>query len=218
MTANPLSGGHHLQLLQGGADFFPALLAAIDAATDEVRLETYIFHFDASGERVAVALERAAQRGVAVYLVMDGIGTPMVPAQWILRFEQAGVRWHRFSPLGHWGLLIPVGWRRLHRKLCVVDTHVAFCGGINILDDHVDPSYGALESPRYDFAVRVTGPLVAVAQRTMVQFWGRLQFTRQLENLKFGGARQTWKDAALSAWGPGAAATDRPALGRGGVS
>ncbi len=218
MTANPLSGGHHLQLLQGGADFFPALLAAIDAATDEVRLETYIFHFDASGERVAAALERAAQRGVAVYLVMDGIGTPMVPAQWILRFEQAGVRWHRFSPLGRWGLLIPVGWRRLHRKLCVVDAQVAFCGGINILDDHVDPSYGALESPRFDFAVRVTGPLVAVAQQTVVQFWGRLQFTRQLENLKFGGARQTWKDAALSAWGPGVVATDRSALGHGGVS
>ncbi len=218
MTANPLSAGHHLQLLQGGAEFFPSLLAAIDTATDEVWLETYIFHFDVSGEQVAAALERAALRGVAVYLVMDGIGTPMVPAQWILRFEQSGVCWHRFSPLGRWGLLIPVGWRRLHRKLCVVDAQVAFCGGINILDDHVDPSYGALESPRYDFAVRVTGPLVAAAQRTMIQFWGRLQFTRQLENLKFGGARQTWKDAELSAWGPGAVATDRSALGHGGVS
>lgn len=217
MTAVPLNAGHQLQLLQGGGDFFPSLVAAIDTAVQEVRLETYIFHFDASGDQVAAALERAAQRGVAVYLVMDGIGTPMLPAEWINRFEQAGVRWQRFSPLGRWGLLIPVGWRRLHRKLCVVDAQVALCGGINILDDFVDPSYGSLESPRFDFAVRVTGPLVAVAHRTMARFWGRLQLTRQLETLKFGGVRQTWKDSGLVALRPDPAA-GRSANGQGGVS
>lgn len=220
MNASPLSAGHHLQLLQGGAAYFPSLLHAIDAARQEVRLETYIFHFDASGEPVAAALERAALRGVAVYLVMDGIGTPRVPMQWIDRFEQSGVRWHRFSPLGRWGLLIPTGWRRLHRKLCVVDAQVVFCGGINILDDHVDPNHGTLESPRFDFALRVSGPLVADVRRTMVQFWSRLQFTQQLESLKFVGARQTWKDAALSTWGTdtGTGHTGDAAVGRGGVN
>lgn len=218
MTTTPLSAGHHLQLLQGGADFFPSLVTAIDAAVQEVRLETYIFCFDTSGEAVAAALERAALRGVAVYLVMDGIGTPVVPAEWIKRFEQVGVRWHRFSPLGRWGLLIPVGWRRLHRKLCVVDAQVVFCGGINILDDFFDPAFGSLESPRYDFAVRATGPLVAVAHRTMVQFWSRLQLTRQLETLKFGGVRQTWKDSALSVGHPDGSASGRAFNGHGGVN
>jgi cardiolipin synthase len=200
VSATPLSAGHHLQLLQGGGEFFPALVAAIDAAVREVRLETYIFHFDTSGERVADALERAACRGVAVYLVVDGVGTPELSADWAQRFDAAGVRWQRFSPLGRWGLLLPVGWRRLHRKLCVVDEQVAFCGGINILDDWVDPGLGRLESPRFDFAVRATGPLVAQAHHTMVQFWVRLQITRQLESLRLGGVRQGWKDARLLPW------------------
>jgi cardiolipin synthase len=200
LSATPLTAGHHLQLLQGGGEFFPALVAAIDAAVREVRLETYIFHFDASGERVADALERAAHRGVAVYLVVDGVGTPELAPDWGRRFDAAGVQWQQFSPLGRWGLLLPVGWRRLHRKLCVVDEQVAFCGGINILDDWVDPGLGALESPRFDFAVRVAGPLVAQTHRAMTQFWGRLQFTRQLESLRLGGVRRGWKDAALLPW------------------
>jgi cardiolipin synthase len=185
-------------LLKGGADFFAALVSAIDVSTDEVRLETYIFSFDASGERVAAALERAALRGVAVYLVMDGVGTSRVPSHWVQRFDTAGVQWHLFSPLGQWGLLIPLGWRRLHRKLCVVDADIAFCGGINVLDDYFDPTYGQLESPRFDFAIQVRGPLVATAHSAIVQFWGRLRITRQLEKFQFGDARRTWKDANQS--------------------
>ena len=102
-----------------------------------VRLETYIFHEDAAGESVLSALERAARRGVAVHLAIDGIGTPSIPAQWQERLQRSGAQWQHFSPLGSFGLLIPGRWRRLHRKLCVVDGEVAFCGGINILDDYL---------------------------------------------------------------------------------
>jgi cardiolipin synthase len=199
LTVPQFKEGNHIRLLKGGGEFFPSLIQAIDASVQEVRLETYIFYFDDVGERVCTALERAGLRGVNVYLVMDGIGTPSIPDAWIQRILDAGVHWHRFSPLGRWGLLMPVGWRRLHRKLCVVDAQLVFCGGINILDDYVDPTYGALESPRFDFAVSVQGPLVIDAHRAMVQFWDRLQITRQLERMQFQGARQTWKDSRLSA-------------------
>ena len=215
MTATPFKEGHQVHLLKGGVEFFPALVQAIDASVHEVRLETYIFNFDTAGEQVCTALEHAGLRGVRVYLVMDGIGTPGVPDVWVQRFAHAGVLWHRFSPLGRWGLLMPIGWRRLHRKLCVVDAQVAFCGGINILDDYVDPAYGVLESPRFDFAVSVQGPLVIDAHRAMVQFWGRLQITRQLETMQFKGARQTWKDSMLSThWVPSA---DLAPAGRSGI-
>ncbi len=193
MIAPQFSPGHELRLLQGGGDFFAALVEAIDASQYEVRLETYIFNFDVSGENVAAALVRAAQRGVAVYLVMDGIGTPRLAPQWVDRFAVARVQWHRFSPLGLWGLLAPGRWRRMHRKLCVVDAQTAFCGGINILDDLCDPERGTLDSPRFDFSVRVRGPLVVNAHRAMVKFWDRLQLTRQLEHLQFERARQIWR-------------------------
>jgi len=185
----PLQDGHDITLLEGGASYFPSLLDALDNSRFEIRLETYIFNFDATGEKVAAALVRAAQRGVAVYLVMDGIGTAEIPQSWELQFKQAGVQWCRFSPLGRLGLLIPGRWRRMHRKLCVVDSRVAFCGGINILDDHYDLNHGPQDSPRFDFAVRVMGPLVLDIHAAVLQFWVRLQVTRQLERLRFRGVR-----------------------------
>jgi cardiolipin synthase A/B len=182
--------GHSVQLLFTGQAFFPALVAAVDAAQHEVLLETYIFHEDAAGEAVLGALERAALRGVAVHLVVDGIGTPQLPPQWIARMRASGVQWQHFSPLGSLGLLIPGRWRRLHRKLCVVDRALAFCGGINVLDDFVELNHGLQSTPRFDFAVQVRGPLVSDIHQAMQQFWLRLQTTRQLEHGQFQGVRE----------------------------
>jgi cardiolipin synthase len=180
--------GHRVQLLQGGRELFPALIQAVDASHHEIRLETYIFSFEAVGALVAAALERAARRGVAVYLVIDGAGTPGLPTYWAQRFNAAGVQWHIFSPLGWFGPFFPSRWRRLHRKLCVVDGVIAFCGGINVLDDTFDPNYGALEIPRFDFAVRVTGPLVQAAHEVTTQFWLRLQAASKVRSSDFSAA------------------------------
>ncbi len=180
-SAPRLRGGHHLQLLEGSRQLFPALIAAMDGARHEVRLETYIFDFTGAGTTVAEALVRAAERGVQVCLVVDGLGTGALPQTWQARFDQAGVAWRVYSPVSALALLLPTRWRRLHRKLCVVDGATVFCGGINILDDFHDPSHGALTAPRFDFAVRVQGPLVADAQDTVALLWRRLQAVRALK-------------------------------------
>lgn len=194
-----LRPGHSVQLLVTGQAFFPALTAALDSARHEVYLETYIFHDDASGEQVLAALERAGLRGVAVYLVVDGIGTPQWPQRWRERLRHSGVQWQQFSPLGSLGLLIPGRWRRLHRKLCVVDRELAFCGGINVLDDFFELNHGLQTTPRFDFAVQVRGPLVADIHRAMDQFWQRLLATRQLERGEFRGARRALEHLAVLA-------------------
>jgi len=192
---HPLQPGHQVQLLQGGQAFFAALVRAIDRSAHEIRMETYIFNVAASGGQVAAALERAGQRGVAVYLVIDGVGTPSIPPEWVTRFAAAGVKWCIFSPLGRLGVLIPSRWRRLHRKLCVVDGTVAFCGGINVLDDFYDPNYGVLESPRLDFAVRVTGPLVQAVHEATAQFWWRLQAASTARSSDFPAAWRALQEA-----------------------
>ena len=166
---------HEITLLKGAVELFPAMVEAIEAARQEVLLETYIFDFTRSALTVAESLERAARRGVTVRVVVDGIGTPEVPAAWKQRWHDAGVRWRVFGPVRGWRLVVPRHWRRLHRKLCVVDGDIAFCGGINLLDDHWDPNHGELAQPRLDFAVRVTGPLVADVHDTMTRLWWRLQ-------------------------------------------
>ena len=193
-----LARGHTVRLLVGSDPLFSALVEAIDASASEVRIETFIFHFEASALAVAEAMERAARRGVEVYLVMDGIGTPSVPVLWQQRFADAGVMWLRFSPLGGLGLLNPIRWRRLHRKLCVVDRNLAFCGGINFVDDWVEPGQGRLDAPRYDFALQVQGPLVADILHTMTQLWNRMLITHTLQRGKFGAAKQVWADVQAS--------------------
>src|SRR3954470_23412233 len=191
----PMRAGHRLQLLEGSRAFFPALVAAIDAATREVLLETYIFDATGQGAEIAYALERAARRGVTVRLVMDGYGTPEVPPFWQMRFDAARVQWALFSRPGAFGLLSPGQWRRLHRKLCVVDGTVGFCGGINILDDFHDPNYGPLLSPRFDFALRVEGPLVAQMHDTMQRQWSRIEAMGQLKKARWSGAYELWRAA-----------------------
>ena len=171
-----LRPGHRVDLLQGGAELFPALVKAMDEAQYEIRLETYIFWNDAAGEQIVEALARAAERGVTVWLLMDGVGTPSLPFIWAQRLTKAGVHWKLYKPGSWFGLLLrPSRWRRLHRKLCLIDGELAFCGGINILDDFNDPNYGRLAAPRLDFAVRVTGPLVAVVREAMTRIWWRMQ-------------------------------------------
>ena len=194
--APALRPDHELRLLKGGEALFPALIEAITAARAEVLLETYIFEFDRSVVPVAQALEQAAARGVTVRVIVDGVGTGDVPAEWVQRWRAAGVKWHVFNPARGWRVLFPKRWRRLHRKLCVVDGSVAFCGGINLLDDYFDPNHGTLERPRLDFAVRVTGPLVADVHDTMTRLWSRVQLMRGARERDLEGALQAVRIAA----------------------
>lgn len=195
MKDTPLLGGHRLTLLEGGDALFAAMVQAIDAAQHEVRLETYML--DARGAPAAVleALVRAASRGVAVHLLTDGVGTPHLSDPWPQTLREAGVQWRVYRPLGRLGLLIPSRWRRLHRKLCVVDAQVAFCGGINLLDDHIDPNHGALEQPRFDFAVHVQGPVADEVWQATAQLWWRVQALAQAQGRDLSGA---WRSAKLA--------------------
>ena len=124
-----------------------------------------------------------------------GSATPTLPPRWIARFDAAGVQWRIFSPLGRLGLLIPSRWRRLHRKLCVLDGQLAFCGGINILDDFFDPNHGPLVAPRFDFAVQVTGPLVRAVHDACAQFWWRQQAARTARSAQFVSAWHALQEA-----------------------
>lgn len=153
---------------------FPALIAHVDAARHTVHMETYIFDFTASSAAVAQALERAARRGVIVRVMVDGFGTPTWPPEWAARFKSAGVQTLVFEPIVTLGFFIPSQWRRLHRKLCVIDGEVAFCGGVNVLDDFYDPNFGVLAAPRFDFSVRVTGALALTIHAITCQLWNRM--------------------------------------------
>lgn len=192
--------GHQLALHEGARALIPAMVQAMDQAHSSVHLETYIFDFEGIAQSLLEALERTAQRGVTVRVVVDGVGTPKCPSPWRERLEQSGVQWRVYMPLGPWGLLIPSRWRRLHRKLCVVDGEVVFCGGINVLDDWLDPRHGALSNPRLDFAVQVRGPLVASVQDMMLQLWWRMQLVADVRERNLPQAFQSLRSGAKAQW------------------
>lgn len=166
--ATATTPGNRVQLLQSGQAFFPALIAAIDAAVHEVHLETYIFHADSSGESVRAALQRASSRGVAVRVLVDGIGTRPLPADWFDALKAAGAQVLVYRPLFFGWRLSPASLRRLHRKLAVIDARYAFVGGINLIDDFVPVAHPA---PRLDFSVAVEGPVLAEIYTNVRRLW-----------------------------------------------
>ncbi|HPE02206.1 MAG TPA: cardiolipin synthase ClsB [Burkholderiaceae bacterium] len=178
LGAGPLaSAGNRVELLRNGEAYFPALLAAIDAAQRWVQLETYIFAEDNMGARVAGALADAASRGVEVRLVLDGFGCANTADALRAMLTPTGVQVRVFRP-ARWWRLGRRHWRRLHRKIAVVDDAVAFVGGINVIDDHHHrPGERGVLGPRYDYAVRVQGPLVADVALTARRLWWRLGLT-----------------------------------------
>lgn len=172
--AEPVAG-NRLRLLQGGTEFFPALIAAIDAAQAEVHLETYIFNDDASAAAVRAALVGAAQRGVRVRLLIDGVGSRELPIAWRDALEGAGVALLVYRPLVSGWRSNPHSLRRLHRKLAVVDARIAFLGGMNLIDDFEPVRFGA---PRFDFSVEVQGPLLAAIHQSASHLWRLVALTQ----------------------------------------
>ncbi|MNJ98718.1 putative cardiolipin synthase YbhO [compost metagenome] len=171
MRSVSFTGNNDIQLLHCGGEYFPALIEAFDKANQEIYLETYIFADDATSNLIKEALIRAAQRGVIVNVLTDWLGTGNKESALLHRhFLKHGVQHRSFNPLFIRGIA------RMHRKVCVVDRVEAFLGGLNIVDDmHDDGDVNiALPAPRWDFAVRVTGPLVATIHWEVAVHWARL--------------------------------------------
>lgn len=171
MTPARFVPGHRVTLLENGADFFPALIAAIDEAREEFWLETYIFDADEVGRAVMAALVRAAQRGVAVRLLVDGFGSLAFVRDHAERLRAAGVQVQVYRPVTSERWWRPRRLQRLHRKLACADGAVAFVGGINILSDFRRQPNPRPRHPRWDYAVQFEGPVAREVRAAMARLW-----------------------------------------------
>ncbi|MES2941577.1 MAG: cardiolipin synthase ClsB, partial [Pseudomonadota bacterium] len=144
--------------LENGEAFFPRVFECIAAARREVVLETFILFEDKVGKDLHAALLTAAQRGAQIDITIDGYGSPDLSPQFISELTTAGVRVHVFDPGPKlWGWRTNL-FRRMHRKIVVVDGQRAFVGGINYSADHL-ADFGP--EAKQDYAVEIEGPLVA---------------------------------------------------------
>jgi len=150
-------GGNHVELLENGEEYYPRVFGAIREARREVVIETFILFEDKVGQELHAALREAALRGVRVDLMIDGFGSPALSEGFVEGLTSAGVRVRVFDPGSPiFGKRLNY-FRRMHRKIVVVDGKTAFVGGINFSADHL-LDFGPMA--KQDYAVALRGPIV----------------------------------------------------------
>ena len=150
--------GNRVQLLENGEEYFPRVFAQIAKARHEVLVETFIVFDDVVGRQLQAALIAAARRGARVEVTVDGYGTADLAPKFLKAMSAAGVRVHVFDPRPRWLGFRTNIFRRMHRKIVVVDRRIAYVGGLNFSHDHVR-DYGP--QAKQDYAIEVEGPVVA---------------------------------------------------------
>ncbi|HGM5554812.1 TPA: cardiolipin synthase ClsB [Pseudomonas putida] len=151
-------GNNRVELLENGEEYFPRVFDAMRAAKSEILLETFIVFEDKVGAELQQILIEAARRGVRTTVSLDGFGCGELTTAYLAALSDAGVHLQIFDPAPkHLGFR--TNWfRRLHRKIVVVDGLIAFIGGINFSGDHL-ADFGP--EAKQDYAVQVQGPAVA---------------------------------------------------------
>jgi cardiolipin synthase len=164
--------GNLASMLPEGDAEMDDIVAGIDTATDHVHLVFYIWLPDTAGTRLAEAVIRAAERGVAVRVLVDDIGSrPLVRSKLWGRMKGAGIVAVRAAPLSY--PLITFLFQRLdvrnHRKVAVVDGRLAWCGSRNCADAAFLPK--AKYGPWVDILLRLEGPVVRQMQIAFLKDW-----------------------------------------------
>jgi cardiolipin synthase len=166
LVGAPVEQGDAYTVLRNGDEAFPVMLAAIDAARSRISFETYVYKDGEAGDRFIEALARAAERGVTVRLVVDPVGSLMMPKN-RERLETAGVKLAWFNPLGFF--TVEVANYRTHRKTLVVDGAVAFIGGMGVADHWLGRAQD--EEHWRDTQFKVSGPSVRALEAAFYENW-----------------------------------------------
>jgi cardiolipin synthase A/B len=157
---------NQVKLIHGGREYFSEMKKMIREATQSIHLQTYIFDEDLTGESIAAELISACQRGVEVYMLLDGYASRNLTDGFIQRLIKAGVYFRFFEPV--WKSKNFYFGRRLHHKVLVTDAQTALVGGVNISDKYNDLP----DDPAWlDWAIHVKGDAAVVLFRICVSIW-----------------------------------------------
>ncbi len=164
-------GGSGLLLIESGEEAMLARLALLNLAGRSLDLQTYIFDLDASGRAILGRLLAAADRGVAVRLLLDDTALQDHEAEWLAVDGHPNLDVRSFNPfrrrdpsyleqlleyLGDFSRLN----HRMHNKVLVADSAWTLVGGRNVADDYFDVSPTANFR---DLDLLAAGPVAAEA-------------------------------------------------------
>jgi cardiolipin synthase len=167
LVGHPLTTGDSYVVLTNGDKAFPAMLAAINAATQRIAFESYIYQDGKVADQFTGAFAAAARRGVRVRIVVDAIGSSQMGKEHVDRLEKAGVAIGWVNPV--FGSNVEEANYRSHRKALVVDGQVAFVGGMGIADQWL---YDSEDFSRWrDTQFEMHGPVVGDIEAAFNQNW-----------------------------------------------
>lgn len=164
----PWRENNHFRLLIDGDHFIPAMLEAIDNASDQILLEMYLFESGHLAGLFIDALCSATQRGVNVCVLLDDYGARALHTHERERLINKGVHLTLFNPLRYGKLRRNLF--RDHRKVLVVDNTVAFTGGMGITDEF-DPA--AKKHYWHETVIEIKGPVLQDWRALFIDNWNR---------------------------------------------
>jgi len=160
--------GNSVRLLPEARTARLALIDVIDRAERELFMLVYHFECDQVGTEILDAMTRAAQRGVALRVMVDDLGSSRLARRGVHALEAAGGRIVRFRPVW-FALLKRAANLRNHRKIVVADGCRAWSGGRNIsncyLADHAE------QNRWLDLSFSLEGPAARVLDEICRSDW-----------------------------------------------
>ena len=170
LLGTPPTNGNDIRVLRNGDEIFPAMIRAIDAATETVDLVTFVYWQGDIAIEFADALVRASRRGCRVRVLLDAVGARKIADGLMDLMKEAGcdVRW--FRPFFDKAVpQIADANRRTHRKILVCDNEIGFCGGVGIADEWTGNARDETEWRDTHLAIR--GPAVAGLLTAFLDNW-----------------------------------------------
>ncbi len=152
-----------------GQDMFKDMLIDLEQAKEYIFLEYFIIKENSSmWQQIVTILKRKASEGVDVRLIYDDIGSVgLLSLGHITELVKAQIKIVIFNPF------VPVMAvamnNRDHRKILVVDGHVAYNGGINLADEYIneDDRLGVWK----DTGIRLEGEAVTSFTLMFLETW-----------------------------------------------
>ena len=163
----PIVGGNSVTILLNGDEIFPAVLKEIRSARESIAYAQYFYEDGPIARAIAEALAERCQAGLKVHVLLDGVGTLFMPAEYQELMRQAGCQVEAFRPVRPWSLH-KANYRN-HRRLLVVDGRIGFTGGSGVSKKWM--GNGRMKDHWRDTDIRVEGPAVEWLQAAFVENW-----------------------------------------------
>ena len=176
--------GNEVRLIMSGREKFEMMFEDIRNAKSSVHLEYFNFRNDSIASLLFDILREKRKEGVEVRALFDGFGNDSnnrpLKKHHIQSLRDDSIDIHEFDPVRFpWVNHI---WPRDHRKIVVIDGHIAYTGGMNVADYYI---VGTEQVGEWrDMHCRIEGPVVNELQDIFARIWQKVT-KEQLSNPKY---------------------------------